>query len=136
MQIQECTVKDVPKLAVLNKQLIDDEKSDNPMTIDELENRMRGFLTTEYNAYFFIEDNQVIGYALVKNSSDPIYLRQFFIDRRYRKQKYGTKAFQMLLKHLNLKKIEIEVLPWNQTGHAFWKHCGFHEISITMRYEE
>lgn len=31
MRIQKCTIADVPKLALLNKQLIDDEKSDNSM---------------------------------------------------------------------------------------------------------
>ena len=85
MQIQKCTMKDVPKLAQLNKQLIDDEKSDNPMNINELESRMKEFLETDYSAYFFIEDSQIIGYALIRNTSDSIYLRQFLIDRNYRK---------------------------------------------------
>lgn len=53
MEIKKCTLEDVAKLAVLNKQLIDDEKSDNPMSIQELEERMTGFLNTEYDAYFF-----------------------------------------------------------------------------------
>ena len=33
MKIEKCTLKDVNQLALLNKQLIDDEKSDNPMII-------------------------------------------------------------------------------------------------------
>ena len=136
MQIQECTINDVPKLAVLNKQLIDDEKSNNTMTISELENRMNEFLTTEYSAYFFIVNSQIIGYALVKKTVEPVYLRQFLIDRNYREQHYGKQAFQMLLQYLGLKRIDIEVLPWNQIGYSFWKNCGFKEISIAMRYEE
>ena len=64
MQIQKCTMIDVLKLALLNKQLIDDEKSDNAMNINELESRMKNFLETDYSAYFFIEDSQMIGYAL------------------------------------------------------------------------
>lgn len=118
MQIQECTMTDVTKLAVLNKQLIDDEKSDNPMNINELENRMKGFLETDYSAYFFIEDSQIIGYALIRNTSNPVYLRQFLIDRNYRKQHYGTQAFEMLLRYLNIKEIDLEVLPWNKNGLA------------------
>lgn len=136
MQIQECTIDDVPKLAALNKQLIDDEKSDNPMTINELENRMSAFLNTEYSAYFFIVDSQVIGYALVNKTVEPIYLRQFLIDRNYREQHYGKQAFQMLLQHLDIKEIDLEVLPWNKNGLAFWKHCGFNETCIAMRYKE
>lgn len=136
MQIQECTMTDVPKLAQLNKQLIDDEKSDNPMNLNELEIRMKGFLETEYNAYFFIEDSQIIGYALIRYTSSPIYLRQFLIDRNHRKNHYGTQAFQMLLQHLDVREIDLEVLPWNKNGLAFWRHCGFNETCIAMRYKE
>lgn len=89
---------------------------------------MKEFLETDYSAYFFIEDNQIIGYALVRNTSRPVYLRQFLIDRKYRKHHYGTQAFQMLLKYL-------EVLPWNKNGLAFWKQCGFNETCIAMRYK-
>ena len=52
MKIEKCTLEDVSQLAILNKQLIDDEKSNNPMTIEELEERMAGFLNSEYEAYF------------------------------------------------------------------------------------
>ena len=53
MQLQKCSIKDVAKLALLNKQLIEDEKSDNAMNINELEKRMKEFLETDYSAYFF-----------------------------------------------------------------------------------
>lgn len=134
MQLQKCSMKDVAKLAQLNKQLIEDEKSNNAMNISELEGRMKEFLETDYDAYFFIEDNQIIGYALIRKKDDPVYLRQFLIDRKYRKHHYGTQAFQMLLKHLDLKEIDLEVLPWNQSGLDFWKHCGFRETCIAMSY--
>ena len=136
MQIQKCTMEDVAKLALLNKQLIEDEKSDNAMNISELERRMKSFLETDYSAYFFVENGQIIGYALIRHTSDPIYLRQFLIDRNYRKHHYGTQAFQMLLKYLDIKEIDLEVLPWNKNGLAFWKHCGFSETCIAMRYKE
>jgi len=53
MEIKKCTLEDVPQLALLNKQLIEDEKSNNPMTIEELRERMREFLNSAYDAYFF-----------------------------------------------------------------------------------
>lgn len=136
MQLQKCSVKDVSKLALLNKQLIEDEKSDNAMNINELEKRMKEFLETDYSAYFFIEDSRIVGYALIRNTDNPVYLRQFLIDRNYRKNHYGTQAFQMLLKHLDIKEINLEVLPWNKSELAFWKHCGFSETCIAMRYKK
>ncbi len=37
MQIRECNNQDIPQLAVMNKHLIEDEKSNNPMSVEELE---------------------------------------------------------------------------------------------------
>lgn len=136
MKIQKCTVADVGELAILNKQLIDDEKSDNPMNLGELEIRMKEFLETDYDAYFFIEESKTIGYALVRRSGAPLYLRQFLIERNYRKRHYGIEAFQMLLRYLDVKEMDLEVLPWNESAMAFWKRCGFNETCVAMRYKE
>lgn len=136
MVIQKCTVDDADYLATLNQQLIQDEQSDNPMTLGELKERMLGFLTTEYTAYYFLEEDQIIGYALVKHTCDPLYLRQFLIERNYRKKYYGKQAFQALLDYLNVKCIDLEVLSVNETGNRFWESCGFQERSRYLRYED
>lgn len=136
MIIKKCTLEDISRLAVMNKQLIEDEKSDNPMSIQELEDRMTGFLNTEYDAYFFMVDDDIVGYALVKNSCRPLYLRQFLIDREYRKHHYGTEAFNSLIKYLEVKSIDIEVLSWNEAGNRFWESCGFKDISRYMRFDK
>lgn len=52
MNIIKCSREDIPQLAFFNKQLIEDEKSDNPMSVSELEKRMDGFLKTEYECLF------------------------------------------------------------------------------------
>ncbi len=136
MEIKKCTLNDVSQLALLNKQLIEDEKSNNPMSVKELEERMIGFLKSEYDAYFFLIEKTVVGYALVKHTCTPLYLRQFLIAREYRKKHYGTEAFQSLLIYLNVKTVDIEVLPWNERGIRFWESCGFKEISRYMRFEK
>ena len=136
MDIRKCILDDVPQLAFFNKQLIEDEKSNNPMSIKELEERMTGFLNTEYDAYFFLVDETVVGYALVKNTCTPLYLRQFLIAREYRQKHYGTEAFHLLLEYLDVDRMDIEVLPWNERGMCFWESCGFKEISRYMRFEK
>ena len=106
------------------------------MGLEELEHRMYDFLNSEYNAYFFVENDNILGYALVKLTSHPFYLRHFLIDRAYRKQHIGTLAFEMLLKELNVESIDIEVLSWNIAGNKFWEKCGFLERSRYMRFEK
>lgn len=136
MIIKKCDLDDISRLAMLNKQLIDDEKSSNSMNITELENRMREFLSTDYEAYFFVVEDDVVGYALVKTTSAPLYLRQFLIDREFRECHYGTEAFNALIKYLGVDSIDIEVLSWNEVGKSFWTSCGFKEISRYMRFEK
>ena len=135
MEIKKCTLEDVPQLAFFNKQLIEDEKSNNPMSIEELEERMTGFLNTEYDAYFFLVDETVVGYALVKKTCTPLYLRQFLIAREYRRKHYGREAFRALSEYLGVERMDIEVLPWNERGMRFWESLGFKEISRCMRYK-
>lgn len=132
--IRPCTIHDIEQLAIMNKQLIEDEKSDNPMNIDELKERMLNFLSTDYHAYFFMIEEDIIGYSLIRDTEEPCYLRQFFINRDYRKKHYGTQAFHSLLEYLTLDDIELEVLPWNERGLKFWESCGFLETSRCLRY--
>ena len=135
MQIRECNNQDVPQLALMNKHLIEDEKSNNPMRVEELEQRMQGFLSSDYKAYLFVEDESVLGYALVRHTSTPLYLRQFYIKREFRRQHYGKMAFEQLMKYIQADTIDIDVLPWNERGRLFWKSCGFEETCISMRYK-
>ncbi|MCQ2503438.1 MAG: GNAT family N-acetyltransferase [Saccharofermentans sp.] len=133
MIIKKCTIKDVKRLAELNKQLIEDEKSDNKMNLYELEVRMRSFLEQDYCAYYFMEDANIIGYALVNINVDPLYLRQFLIERAYRRNHYGKRAVDLLLQELKVDSLDIEVLSWNEVGMKFWEDCGFIERSRYMR---
>ena len=134
MDIIKCGMEDTSRLAALNKKLIEDEQSDNPMSIDELQNRMAGFLAGDYNAFYFVEQDEIIGYALIRHTSDPVYLRQFYIDRPYRRQHKGKQAFRELMAYLKLDTVDIDVLPWNERGISFWKSCGFAETCVSMRY--
>ena len=136
MRIKKCSFEDVDKLAELNKQLIEDEKSDNKMNLKDLKSRMNMFLQTDYSAFFFLEDNEVIGYALVNEHSKPMYLRQFLIERKYRRNHFGSKAIELLINELAISEIDIEVLSWNETGLKFWEKCGFVERSRYMRFSK
>lgn len=135
MNIQECTLEDCKYLAELNRELINGEGSDNPMTIGELEERMKDFLQTKYEAFFFVERDVVVGYALVKMDCKPLYLRQFLIIQEYRRRHYGERAFRLLLSHLQADSVDIEVLSDNDRGIRFWERMGFVERHRYMCYK-
>ena len=45
----------------------------------------------------------------------------------------GKQAFKLLMDHLDTDVIDIDVLPWNESGFSFWKSLGFTEPCISMR---
>jgi GNAT superfamily N-acetyltransferase len=133
LSIMEASDADLESLAVMNKQLIEDEKHDNKMDIAELKERMRNFIHTVYKAYIFMDSGITVGYALADHSREPIYLRHFFICRGSRRNGYGTAAFNRLAELIGTQRIDIEVMSWNHTAIAFWSSLGFKERSIYMR---
>ena len=135
MKIEKCTIEDVSVLARMNKCLIEDERSSNPMNLSELTERMKGFIEGDYDAYFFKDGETTVGYALVDRTAKPLYLRQFYIDREQRRKHYGKSAFRALLEYLGTDCIDIDVLPWNEAGVAFWKSLGFAERYVVMRFK-
>jgi hypothetical protein len=72
---------DCPVLAELNHQLIRDEGHRNQMTVPELDQRMRGWLTGEYQAVIYEDGGEVVAYALFREEAEEIYLRQLFVVR-------------------------------------------------------
>lgn len=134
--VRTCGEESLDLLAELNKQLIEDEKHDNPMSLAQLKERMRAFLQTDYKAYLFVEQNEVRGYALVNHERRPLYLRQFFICRASRREGYGRAAFEKLLLALDAKEIDLEVLHGNERGYQFWQAMGFEERSVYMRFSQ
>ena len=136
IEIKECTLEDVSLLADMNKQLIEDEKSDNSMDIIQLKNRMADFLNNGYKAFFFIVNKEIIGYALCDMTKEPKYLRHFFLRREERGKNYGKIAFKNLLEKIGIKEIEIDVLKWNEAGIKFWEKIGFEEQWKRMKYKD
>ena len=79
MTFRQATTDDCALLAELNHQLIQDEGHRNRMTVPELEQRMKGWLSGEYRAVLFKEGNEVVAYALFREQPEEIYLRQLFV---------------------------------------------------------
>jgi hypothetical protein len=79
MKFRPATLDDCDLLAELNHQLIHDEGHRNPMTVKELEQRMRNWLAGEYRAVVYEDSGEMIAYALFQEQPEQIYLRQLFV---------------------------------------------------------
>ena len=136
MEVIECSLNDVPELAIMNQMLMEDEKADKSLDLRQLQERMSGFMKSDYKAFLFSFENKNVGYALCDVEKTPIYLRQFFVCREERRKGHGKQAFQALLHCLNIDTIDIDVYVWNESGAAFWESLGFEKRCYNMRFHQ
>ncbi len=121
-------------LAELNHQLIRDEGHRNKMTVPELEQRMRGWLASEYAAVLFEEGKEIVAYALYHEQPKEIYLRHLFVVRDRRRQGIGRKAVKVLRSKIwpQGRRLTVSVLTDNTANVAFWRAVGFKDYSLTL----
>jgi len=126
---------DLLLLADLNRQLIEDEGHSNPMSVAELENRLRAWLVRTYTAVLFMNDGSVVGYALYRTDNMGIFLRQFFICRDARRKGFGREAMDLLFRRVwpAGALVTLEALSANRAAIDFWRALGFEDYAVTMR---
>jgi predicted acetyltransferase len=128
------TLADCRALAELNHQLIRDEGHRNPMTVPELDQRMRSWLAGEYRAVFFEADGGIVAYALFREEPEEIYLRHLFVVRHKRRQGVGRKAVEILRSQIwpRDKRLTVEVLVANTNAVAFWRAVGYSDHALRL----
>lgn len=131
------TSADVPVLARMNQQLIEDEGHRNPVHLSELETSMRSMLDGNYTATLFEIGEHVVAYALWRDEPDWLYLRQFFVARDYRRRGIGAQAVRVLTDEVlpGEKRVRVNVLIGNQPGLEFWRAVGFADYLITLELD-
>jgi predicted acetyltransferase len=134
MDFRTAAAIDIPELAILNAALIRDEGHRNRMTVAELEARMRKFFKEGHVAVMFIEGDRTVGYALYRTDDDGVFVRQFFIVERARRNGLGREAVQWLCANVwqDSERVTLQVLLHNQRGIDFWRAVGFADYCLTM----
>jgi predicted acetyltransferase len=137
MNFRAATLDDCPLLAGLNHQLIQDEGHRNPMTILELGERMRGWLSGEYRAVIFELDRKVVAYALFREQPAEIYLRQLFVVRDRRREGIGRRAVELLRSEVwpKTRRLTVDVLVANAPAIAFWRAVGYKDYCLTLEVQ-
>ena len=134
MTYRIATDADCTLLGELNQQLIRDEGHRNPMSAEELRERIREWLKGQYRAAIFEQDKALIGYALFREELKEIYLRQLFICREHRRRGFGRKAMNLLKNEMwpKDKRLTVEVLLANQAAVRFWRAMGYKDYALTL----
>src|SRR5450432_600466 len=134
MTFRRATLDDCALLADLNHQLIRDEGHRNKLTVPELEQRMRGWLASEYTAVIFEKDGAVVAYALYHEQPEEIYLRQLFVARNRRRKGIGRNAMAILRTKIwpASKRLTVDVLIQNTAAIAFWRAIGYKDYYLAL----
>ena len=134
MTFRPATLDDCALLARLNHELIRDEGHRNPMTVPELEQRMRGWISGEYRAIIYEDGGEVVAYALFREQPEEIYLRQLFVVRHRRSQGIGRWAVDILRSQIwpKTKRLTVEVLVANTRAVSFWRSVGYADYALSL----
>jgi predicted acetyltransferase len=134
MTFRRATLDECALLAELNQQLIRDEGHRNRMTVPELEQRMRDWLSSGYAAVLFEDGKEIVAYALYREQPEEIYLRQLFVARNRRRQGIGRNALEILRSTLwsENKRLTVDVLVRNTAAVAFWRAVGYNDYCLTL----
>jgi ribosomal protein S18 acetylase RimI-like enzyme len=135
MEVREANESDLPLLANWNRELIEDQRSDNAMTVAQLELRLVRWLEGDYEAVIFEKRGEPVAYALFRPDEDGVSLRQFFVARAQRRRGVGREAMRIFRERCVLAgaSLSLEVLTHNEGALAFWRALGMREHSIRFR---
>lgn len=132
--ISTATEADVPHLAELNRQLMEDEAHPYMLEADALSARMARWVAGEYHVLLFRDGPRVCGYAAWCAEDRGTYLRHFFICRDQRRHGLG-RAIIARLRQDHFPKdqpLQLEAAIWNTDAIAFWRAIGFKDFGLTL----
>jgi len=103
------------------------------MTVEQLAERMKKWLSGEYRAVIFAEVEPV-AYALFRKEEGLIYLRQLFVRRDRRRSGIGRAAFAILRSEIwpSGIRLTVDVLCRNSAALAFWRSVGYQDYCLTL----
>ena len=80
--------------------------------------------------------HEPVAYVLWRRDPDyaDVFVRQFFVERDWRRQGIGRSAIEWLLENRwqNAPRVRLEVLTGNVEAIEFWRAVGFSAYAITM----
>lgn len=125
---------DADQLGLLNHQLIRDEGHHNPMTVLQLQERMRGWLAAEYTAVLLKKNRNSSPMPCTGRNLKLIHLRQLFVQRHCRRKGFGQEALRLLRSEIwpARKRLTVEVLSSNSAALSFYRAAGFREYCVTL----
>ncbi|MGH8446191.1 MAG: GNAT family N-acetyltransferase [Solimonas sp.] len=138
LQYRYANFQDCKALAWFNLQLIRDGADTGPADPVELRKRFQRWLGSgRYRAVLFSSGGAMQAYALFREHTSEIYLRQFMVLPNARHHGVGRAAFELMRRRLWSpgKRLTVEALTSNPGGLAFWRAVGYRDCAITLEID-
>lgn len=134
ISISAASEADIPQLAELNLQLMEDERHPNMLPLEDLRARMARWVAGEYHVPVFRNGPRICGYAAWCVEERGTYLRHFFICRDQRRRGLGRAIIARLRRDHFPKDqpLQLEAAIWNKDAIAFWRAIGFRDFGLTL----
>lgn len=133
--IRKGTKTDLPAVLNLVKELAIYEKAPNEVTVTLNDMERDGFGENPIFSFFVAEtDGKIVGIALyyIKYSTwkgKCVFLEDIIVTEAYRQYGIGKKLFDEIVKvakSMNAKRLEWQVLEWNEPAIKFYKKLNAH----------
>lgn len=146
MTIRKAEEQDSEQIWLLMKQLAIFEKYIDSFVITPEIVKESGFQKNSPDFYCLVADDNgkiagILVYYLLPFTAQnrpSIYMKELFVDERYRGNKIGEKlmaALKIEAKSDNCGQIKWTVAPWNSAGQRFYERLGAKENKDWLNYE-
>jgi ribosomal protein S18 acetylase RimI-like enzyme len=133
LRYRQASADDAELLGRLNHQLIRDEGHRNPMSEEQLVERMRFWLAEDgYEALIGFDGDDPAAYVLWRAQPDTVYLRQIFVQRDFRRQGAARHLMLSLFERWPDKRLTVDVLAGNARALAFWRRMGYQDYAVML----
>ena len=112
LEMRKHTAAEFDALAQMNKELIEDEESRNPMSVAELRERLERYVNDEgWTLDVFVSEGQTVGYITFRYEANPVgpncqtvHLKQFYISRNTGDWVWGQRRSHCLGKNASIRE--------------------------------
>ena len=97
--------------------------------------KLEDILKEDYAKILVYEkENKILGFIHVNILDDSMDIMNIIVDRKYQRQKIGTKLIEYLLTSNDIKKMTLEVRASNNKAISFYKSLGFKIVHVREKY--
>lgn len=101
------------------------ELGDKERSINELRERNSKMIDSNINKFYVIEEDSVIGTAMIWDNNGEITLNNLYIEKRCRGKGYCSELINYILREIKEKYIVLGVYPNNIIANNIYRHLGF-----------